>query len=82
VQLGNSPGPSPGDPCRDHGDGRAQERILLVCVHRQAVVGVFADSMVPIASLPVGIDVNRHAPEMWQAMEQLVPDFIRPLWGA
>jgi hypothetical protein len=29
-----------------------------------------------ITSLPVGIDVDRHATEMRQVMKQLMPDFL------
>jgi len=30
--------------------------------------------MVLLTTLPVGIDVDHHAAEVWQVVEQLVPD--------
>ena len=43
------------------------------------LVRVLRDPMVPLAPLPVRIDVDRHAAQMRQVMEQRVPDVFRDL---
>src|SRR6266853_4216969 len=45
-----------------------------VRVQRQAIVCMRSDAMVLLAALPVGIDVNHHAAQVRQVVEQLVPD--------
>jgi hypothetical protein len=43
-------------------------------VHRQRIVHVRCDAMVMIATLPIGIDVNGHAAQMRQVVQELVTD--------
>ena len=45
----------------------------------EAVVRVLTDSVVPLPSLPVGIDVDHNVAEVRQVVKELVPDLLRDL---
>ena len=51
----------------------------LMGVGWEAVVRVLTDSVVPLPSLPVGIDVDHNAAEVRQVVKELVPDLLRDL---